>query len=452
MPTGGSGSGSNSHRDKNDYYSSTTTKTKDLCKIFDKRFKNFTFTSIPPKLEAWDGSGIVNKVFNEEYNIKHFKSSQEQLTWRIETWIDKCRIQEVDENGLPLNSCSGKFHSAKRFRKIVNNEGGRSGAVNTALTKVRSLSSVSFSLGRAFSKSVENLYKQHDVRLEETSIINASDEFQYATETKASARIAPSKSTNDLLDAFEGNHHHQKPSNDFNHATNISVSGYTNQHRGKHSTVATNNNNNKNFNSNSSPPKTRFNKLLGSVAGKLKPGGSGGSKSSSNNKKKNRNSMDADFCLRQDSIENEHHNNNNNNEANKKSPRKLFRPSVLDFVRSINNKDTHSRHHPTEYEQRPHTIARSTSVAARSTPSPCEYQQQTSQTLFKTRRHNDSLKRSKTKSVGIRPKSAGPFTSSQVFFDPTKSEFCCDPPSVRKDIGDVWMSRFIILLSSVALR
>ena len=447
---------------KNDDLLSTT---KDLCKAFDKRFKHFTFTSIPPKLEAWDGSGIVNQVFDEEYNIRQFKSSQEQLTWRIETWIDKCRIQEVDENGAPLNTSSGKFHSAKRFRNKTSNnnnsgnEYGGGGAVNNALTKVRSLSSVSFSLGRVFSKSIENLYRHHDVKLEE---INTTDEFQYATETKAAVRIAPSKSTNDLLDVVDNDDGKYEFSSglskdDFYHNTTKNNKSIKKRaQREKYRTLELPSRSNYSSSA-SSPPKNRFNKLLGSVAGKLKPTSSSNNKNNHSNSsnKKNRNSMDADLFLRQrensessNDINEQQNNNNNKNKSNKnnedisggkKSSRKSFRPSVLEFVRSINSKENRRNRHPTEYEQRPHTIARSTSVAARSTPSPCEYQQQyeqqqtSSQTLFKSRRHNDSVKRFKNKSLGIRPQSAGPFTSSQVFFDPNID----GSPSVRKEMGHV---------------
>jgi len=45
--------------------------SKDVSKAFEKRLKNFTFTSIPPKLEEWTGSDIVNNVFDAEYNIRN---------------------------------------------------------------------------------------------------------------------------------------------------------------------------------------------------------------------------------------------------------------------------------------------------------------------------------------------------------------------------------------------
>ena len=466
MPSSSSHNGDN----KNENGASTSIN-KDLCKAFDKRFKHFTFTSIPPKLEAWEGSGIVNKVFDEEYNIKNFKSSQEQLTWRIETWIDKCRIHEVDENGDPLNKSSGgKFHSAKRFRNKTSNNnnndvsdgGGGGGAVNNALSKVRSLSS-------AFSKSIENLYRHHDVKLEE---IETTDEFQYATETRATARIAPSKSTNDLLDTVDkddgGNRddfssRKLSTKDDFYHDTTTkTINNKSNKKRANREKYRTLELPRKiSYNTPPTPPKNRFNKLLGSVAGKLKPTSSNhNSNNNSNINKKNRNSMDADLFLRQrqnsessnnsheqnNSYHNQSNNNNKNNDKDGKKPsKKPFRPSVLDFVRNINSKENKRNRAPTEYEKRPHTIARSTSVAARSTPSPCEYQQyeqyeqqtaSSSHTLFKSRRHNDSVKRFKNKSTGIRPQSAGPYTSSQVFFDP-KNELCGDSPSVRKEMGQV---------------
>ena len=443
------------HRDKSGQHITTSTATsKDLCKAFDKRFKNFTFHSIPPKLDVWKGSGIANQVFDEEYNIKHFKSSQEQLTWRLETWIDKCRIHEVDENGVMVKSSSGKFHSAKRFRKTTSSGDGGGGGLNNALTKVRSLSSASFSLGRVFSKSIENLYKHHhNVSYEENSIMNAlppddNDEFQYASEIRANARIAPSKSTGDLLKTdfdddqyfYENNENtslrrDSKQEKQFN---GKEMRKPPLQNGGDQFVMTTNHRKQQ-----TSSPKNRFNKLLGSVAGKLKPGGNNKqttSSASNNNKKKNRNSMDADFFFRQNS-KNSSENNNNNIDKTEKRSRKTFRPSVLDFVRSINNKEhRHSSEHEKKQQHRSHAVARSTSVVARKTPSPSfEYQQtspQQQQTLFKTRCHNDSVKRIKTRSVGTRPNSAGPFTRNQVFFDP-KNDHYGESPSVRKDIGDV---------------
>ena len=68
-----------------------------------------------------------------------------------------------------------------------------------------------------------------------------------------------------------------------------------------------------------------------------------------------------------------------------------------------------------------------------------------SHTLFKSRRHNDSVKRFKNKSTGIQPQSAGPYTLSQVFFDP-KNELCGDSLSVRKEMGDLCLSLTLKLL------
>uniref|UniRef100_A0A7M5UXJ5 Uncharacterized protein n=2 Tax=Clytia hemisphaerica TaxID=252671 RepID=A0A7M5UXJ5_9CNID len=365
--------------------------TKDMCKAFDKRFKNFTFTSLTPKLDTWEGSTIANDVFDEEYNIKHFKSTEEQLTWRLETWIDKCRIVQYDENGDPIINSSGKFHSAKRFRKQSESSS------NGAFSKVRS-----FSLGRAFSKSIENLYKHHEVKID-TIVLPGDDEFEdeklhYATESMAAARIAPSKSTNDLLCVET----EKRRNNDSLKRRSIQSMGVLRNSSPIEQQVT--------------PSKPKINKLLTSFAGKMKSAG----KSSSKNKK-NRNSMDFDAVLSE--------NNNNSSFEEDRSRSNRLRPSVLDFVRNINSSKNNRM--KTEADRRPHTIARSTSVVARPLPSP-DYQ---SQTLFKTRRHNDSVKRVKTKTLNIRPHSTGPLTNGRVFFDPD-SPITPDSP-VRTDICDV---------------
>ena len=112
---------------------------KDFSKIIDKRLRNYKFRSSKPQVNEWKGSKVVNSVYDIEMQQK-FRNVEERLTYRMEVWIDVCRI-EVVKNGVTTNG-AGKFHSAKRFKKNHKN----------VVTRVRS-----FSLGKTSSKSVDNL-------------------------------------------------------------------------------------------------------------------------------------------------------------------------------------------------------------------------------------------------------------------------------------------------------
>jgi len=309
------------------------------------------------------------------------------------TWIDKCRMQEYDENGVPLSNGSGKFHSAKRFRKPT--------MESSSVAKTRS-----FSLGRAFSKSIDNLYK-HEVKIDMTSVnIGDDEDFHVAKESKTSTRMAASRSTNDLLDDKD-DFIIKKASLDRRSVKSMDASSKNTLQISKE----------------------KMTKLF-SLTGKLKTPGWIKKKESEEQKKKKketkrRNSNDIDLLVERDKDhENRNKNENNNN-------RLKIRPSVLEFVRNFKegNNDNSDNKHNRNNERKSH-IARSTSIAARPLPSP-DYQQ--SQTLFKTRRHNDSVKRVKTKTWNIRPSSAGPL-SGNLFYDPERSGA---DSAVRKDICDL---------------
>lgn len=344
--------------------STSTAIPKDLCKAFDRRLKHFTFTAISPRLDEWKGSQIVNAVFDDEYNIKHFKSSEEQILWRLETWIDKCRITKYDENGDPVNNGTGKFHSAKRFRK---SEGG--------LAKARS-----FSLGRAFSKSTDNLHHKRQVNLEiAKSQDKLDDEFFIIKELRPGARIATSKSTNNLLDVDRPL---RDPSLDRQSTKSMDIPVKP---------------------SLSSKPK--LNRFF-AIAGRLRP-----NKSNKENKKnKNLNyRYSAEYEIDEEPKE-------NNNTPVYLSKNKT-RPSVLDVAGIFETKDN------TESEKKTNSIVtRSASTAA-------EYQH--SQTLFKARNHNDSMKRLKVKVQKASHPSVTGFNGS-VFYDPEIPE-----APIRTDICDL---------------
>lgn len=173
-----------------------TTK-KDFNKDFERRLKNFKFRATKPKITEWERTNIVNDVYDIEMQ-QRFKSLEERLMFRMEVWIDVCRIETI-RDGV-LTSGAGKFHSAKRFRK----QDGK-------LTKVRS-----FSLGKFSAKSVDDVRDIKNTPQEENQ--HEQKDLPGPLKKKVSKEralnMSPAYSTSDLLER-----RHREPEQVFNDVT-----------------------------------------------------------------------------------------------------------------------------------------------------------------------------------------------------------------------------------------
>jgi len=100
-------------------------------KELEKRIKNFHFNAAKPVVREWKKTDITNRVYDLELT-EHFRSREERLLYRIEVWIDVCRIDSERKEKI--------FSHKSKDKK------------NSTISKLRS-----FSLGKMASKSVENL-------------------------------------------------------------------------------------------------------------------------------------------------------------------------------------------------------------------------------------------------------------------------------------------------------
>ena len=134
--------------------------TPNFVNEIDQRIKNFKFKSSEILTDTWDGFPSVEIAQYEEKQQK-FKSVEEQLIYRIELWIDMCRIESGIKNGVGITE---KYATIRRSKSLTKNSEKCCGSPRTVETTRISSSKESrrfLTLGGKQKKSMEMMLQNN---------------------------------------------------------------------------------------------------------------------------------------------------------------------------------------------------------------------------------------------------------------------------------------------------
>ena len=147
---------------------------KTFSKEFESRLRHLKFKATFQIDSIWRQSEAINDVYSREFNQK-FKTSEERLLSRIESWINVCRIENFNSNLLEDSKTSKK----QKY---------------STLEKLKL-----YSLRKVNSKSAENINDSKNVPVNDNTLIKSEDKIVRRMIKEAKRRtISHSFSTMDL--------------------------------------------------------------------------------------------------------------------------------------------------------------------------------------------------------------------------------------------------------------
>ena len=148
---------------------------KTFSKELESRLRHLKFKATFQIDSIWRQSEAINDVYSREFNQK-FKTAEERLLSRIESWINICRIENSNSNSLE----DGKTSKKQKY---------------STLEKLKL-----YTLRKVASKSAENINDSKNVPVNDNTLIKSEDKIlrRMIKEAKRRRTISHSFSTMDL--------------------------------------------------------------------------------------------------------------------------------------------------------------------------------------------------------------------------------------------------------------
>lgn len=148
---------------------------KTFSKELESRLRHLKFKATFQIDSIWRQSEAINDVYSREFNQK-FKTAEERLLSRIESWINICRIENSNSNSLE----DGKTSKKQKY---------------STLEKLKL-----YTLRKVASKSAENINDSKNVPVNDNMLIKSEDKIlrRMIKEAKRRRTISHSFSTMDL--------------------------------------------------------------------------------------------------------------------------------------------------------------------------------------------------------------------------------------------------------------